>query len=105
MSVLRSYLPGAHCCAKLLGAFDFSPRLKRDSGGSRMRRTLPTLFLLMLVVVSNAFVWAQQAPSPAGDSTGGGELREPTVRKMKVGVALEGGGALGLAHIGVLQWL
>src|SRR5260370_7238905 len=25
-------------------------------------------------------------------------------RRLKIGVALEGGGALGLAHIGVLQW-
>ena len=27
-----------------------------------------------------------------------------TQARLKVGVALEGGGALGLAHIGVLQW-
>jgi NTE family protein len=26
------------------------------------------------------------------------------VKRLKIGVALEGGGALGLAHIGVLQW-
>ena len=25
-------------------------------------------------------------------------------KRLKIGVALEGGGALGLAHIGVLQW-
>ena len=30
--------------------------------------------------------------------------RRPAKRRLKVGVALEGGGALGLAHIGVLQW-
>src|ERR1051325_1697031 len=28
----------------------------------------------------------------------------PTKTRPKIGVALEGGGALGLAHIGVLQW-
>lgn len=29
----------------------------------------------------------------------------PATRRQKVGLVLEGGGALGLAHIGVLQWL
>ena len=29
----------------------------------------------------------------------------PTVRRPKVGLVLEGGGALGLAHIGVIEWL
>ena len=29
----------------------------------------------------------------------------PVPRRQKVGLVLEGGGALGLAHIGVLQWL
>jgi len=28
----------------------------------------------------------------------------PSTKRLKIGVALEGGGALGLAHIGVLQW-
>src|SRR6201999_3001979 len=28
----------------------------------------------------------------------------PRPHRLKIGVALEGGGALGLAHIGVLQW-
>jgi NTE family protein len=29
---------------------------------------------------------------------------QPQKNRLKIGVALEGGGALGLAHIGVLQW-
>lgn len=45
---------------------------------------------VLLVLVSAALVRAQQPPTDP----------RPTV-----GIALEGGGALGLAHIGVLQWL
>ncbi len=33
-----------------------------------------------------------------------GEPQTAATRRLKIGVALEGGGALGLAHIGVLQW-
>ncbi len=33
-----------------------------------------------------------------------GQARTPSVDRPKIGVVLEGGGALGLAHIGVLQW-
>jgi NTE family protein len=33
-----------------------------------------------------------------------GQPRTPSIDRPKIGVVLEGGGALGLAHIGVLQW-
>jgi NTE family protein len=39
-----------------------------------------------------------QAPVCGGDGFGG------AVHRPRIGVALEGGGALGLAHVGVLQW-
>ncbi len=32
-------------------------------------------------------------------------LAAPAAERSAVGIALEGGGALGLAHIGVLRWL
>jgi NTE family protein len=51
-----------------------------------MRRTLSILALLLLPLQ----VWAQQGTSPRP--------------RPKIGVALEGGGAMGLAHIGVLKW-
>ena len=41
---------------------------------------------------------AQETQSPATQSAA-----QPRPRP-KIGIALEGGGALGLAHIGVLQW-
>lgn len=43
----------------------------------------------LVVVVSFTSGFSQSAPSP----------------RPKLGLVLEGGGALGLAHIGVLQWL
>ncbi|HWY44110.1 MAG TPA: patatin-like phospholipase family protein [Candidatus Sulfotelmatobacter sp.] len=61
-----------------------------------MRRFLFPTVSLILVVASSTFAQAQQA-FPANSATA--EKARP-----KIGVALEGGGALGLAHIGVLQW-
>src|SRR5208282_1310557 len=61
----------------------------------RSRSSLAALALCFLLSLS-AFPQAPDA-SPAS---------EPVVpkKRLKIGVALEGGGALGLAHIGVLQW-
>jgi NTE family protein len=33
------------------------------------------------------------------------QTRAHGVRRPRIGLVLEGGGALGLAHIGVIQWL
>jgi NTE family protein len=59
-----------------------------------MRRVFSVVVLLVLPV----FVAAQEPSVP--EET----LRTPAKHRLKIGVALEGGGALGLAHIGVLQW-
>jgi NTE family protein len=48
---------------------------------------------------------AQEQPIPrsqAEQSTAA--TPQPAKHRLKIGVALEGGGALGLAHVGVLQW-
>lgn len=59
-----------------------------------MRRVFSFLILLILP----AFAAAQEtAPPPQ-------PLRTTPKQRLKIGVALEGGGALGLAHVGVLQW-
>jgi NTE family protein len=55
----------------------------------------------LLLTAAAAQQPAQIAPSPSGSAL---PAVQPTGRAA-VGVALEGGGALGLAHIGVLQWL
>ena len=54
---------------------------------SRSRFFSLSLSLLLIVVMLSALTTFAQAP-----------------KRLKIGVALEGGGALGLAHIGVLQW-
>jgi len=59
-----------------------------------MRRAFSFLVLFMLPILAAA----QEQGTPQG-------APPPTAkRRLKIGVALEGGGALGLAHIGVLQW-
>src|SRR4029077_19180867 len=59
-----------------------------------MRRAFPLLMLLMLPNLAAA----QDQGTPQGAPP------PPAKQRLKIGVALEGGGALGLAHIGVLQW-
>jgi NTE family protein len=59
-----------------------------------MRRVFSFLALLVLPVFTVA-----QEPSTPQEAP-----RTPPRQRLKIGVALEGGGALGLAHIGVLQW-
>jgi NTE family protein len=62
-----------------------------------MPRSL-TLGLVVSLFLLPFFACAQQTPAPQNETH-----TTPRVRP-KIGVALEGGGALGLAHVGVLQW-
>jgi NTE family protein len=43
------------------------------------------------------FAVCQENPTPSSAA-------QPSIARPKIGLALEGGGALGLAHVGVLQW-
>jgi NTE family protein len=67
-----------------------------------MRRSLHALVCLLLLT---SFSISQETPdirnAPAAPPTPSPTPGKP---RLKIGVALEGGGALGLAHIGVLQW-
>jgi NTE family protein len=60
-----------------------------------MPRALAVIALLLLPI----FAAAQEPQAPTQP-----EPQFAAKRRLKIGVALEGGGALGLAHIGVLQW-
>ncbi len=64
------------------------------SRASRVLRLMSVIFLLPLFA-------AAQENSTNQPATASAQERRP---RAKIGVALEGGGALGLAHIGVLQW-
>jgi NTE family protein len=59
-----------------------------------MRRVFAFLVLLALPILA-----AAQVPSAPQEAP-----RTAPKQRLKIGVALEGGGALGLAHIGVLRW-
>jgi NTE family protein len=68
-----------------------------------MRRFL-LIFATLSFVLSRPAFSQEQRPAPpntAGTSSNAATTQKP---RPKIGVALEGGGALGLAHIGVLQW-
>jgi predicted acylesterase/phospholipase RssA len=67
--------------------------------------------LLIAVFAATRSTRAQQpaAPGPqaplAAAPQSAAPAFQPVARKPRIGLVLEGGGALGLAHIGVIQWL
>ncbi len=60
---------------------------------------MPRAFAVIPLLLLPFFVAAQEPQAPAQP-----EPQAAPKPRLKIGVALEGGGALGLAHIGVLQW-
>src|SRR5882762_3620545 len=64
-----------------------------QSPGATMKFQAVQSLLLSCMLLSNGVGAPQEAAKPA------------TTGRPKLGIVLEGGGALGLAHIGVLQWL
>jgi len=65
-----------------------------------MRRILFVIAIALVWCALPAWVWAQETGADAQQQT----QVPPIKARPKIGVALEGGGALGFAHIGVLQW-
>src|SRR5689334_15440050 len=65
-----------------------------------MTRTLRKLSLCLLIFVLPAVAPAQEHRTDTPVDTAEQAKRS----RPKIGIALEGGGALGLAHIGVLEW-
>ena len=69
-----------------------------------MRGSLHALFCFLLLFPVSP---AQETPAPPDSpvlAPGATPVEQAARPRLKIGVALEGGGALGLAHIGVLQW-
>src|SRR5260370_5891029 len=71
-----------------------------------MRRALSILVLLLAPLCLRAQQASDPHPAPtqATSSPVVDETKTAPQPRRKIGVALEGGGALGLAHIGVLKW-
>src|SRR6266853_292501 len=62
------------------------------------------LFLSLSLSMAQDQPVSGAASGPAGSSSAAEQAKATSRRRPTIGVALEGGGALGLAHIGVLQW-
>lgn len=70
-----------------------------------MRRTLAVFLLYLLPSLLHAQQEAPPVMPPAQPSAAPAIApAKPAQHRPKIGVALEGGGAMGLAHIGVLKW-
>ncbi|HEX8879972.1 MAG TPA: patatin-like phospholipase family protein [Candidatus Acidoferrum sp.] len=70
-----------------------------------MRRTLILLLLLPPSLLrARQETPAVSAPAAASTNSVPATTKTPQQNRPKIGVALEGGGAMGLAHIGVLRW-
>ena len=67
-------------------------------------RSLLALLLILVVALPVAGQQAPESSSPAKLDPNSATSASAHADRPKIGVALEGGGALGLAHIGVLQW-
>lgn len=65
---------------------------------------LLSLLLILAVASPVAGQQATESSSPAKLDSNRATSASARVDRSKIGIALEGGGALGLAHIGVLQW-
>ena len=70
------------------------------------RHRFTARFIFLLLAISGTLTLAQnQQPEHPSGSTQEQPLPSQPVRRPRVGLALSGGGALGLAEIGVIQWL
>ena len=80
-----------------------TPKARRVHRGGAMRfcftRTNQISLLVLLLFPLLIFIRG------FGQETASTPPTSPTPPRPKIGLVLEGGGALGLAHIGVIQWL
>jgi NTE family protein len=69
-------------------------------------RNIPIALIVLAAIVCSTISKAQQEPAPTPPAqTTDIPARSLPPHRPTIGVALGGGGALGLAHIGVLQWM
>ena len=77
---------------------------RRSSMFSRNRRFFLCSAIAAIIALSNVAVYAQAQAQESKPQAQQSAQNQPGTSRPKIGIALEGGGALGLAHIGVLQW-
>ena len=61
--------------------------------------------ILLIATVLASAAWSQQPPTSVSYDSNAPLPAIVPANRPAIGLALEGGGALGLAHVGVLQWL
>ena len=69
-----------------------------------MRSILATSSTAIFLILSVTSYGQEPAANPEQQSRSTAEPKSPTRKRPSIGVALEGGGALGIAHLGVLKW-
>ncbi|MFZ1158609.1 MAG: patatin-like phospholipase family protein, partial [Candidatus Sulfotelmatobacter sp.] len=69
-------------------------------------RSIPIALIFVAAVFCSRISYAQREPAPTPQTQASETpAQAPAAHRPTIGVALAGGGALGLAHIGVLQWM
>ncbi len=87
------------------------PSIRPNSFGAFPRFALAVAAFFLFVAASTPCALAQQPAAPGPQipppalAQNPSPVFQPVARKPRIGLVLEGGGALGLAHIGVIQWL
>ncbi|HKC01488.1 MAG TPA: patatin-like phospholipase family protein, partial [Terriglobales bacterium] len=60
---------------------------------------------LSVCVILLSSLWAQDTPGSVPQPPAKAEAAASGSQRPRIGLVLEGGGALGLAHVGVIRWL
>src|SRR6266550_666917 len=69
-----------------------------------MSRTAVAFLFFIFVLAASSFAQQDPVPQPLEATPAPADNQPPKPSRPRIGVALEGGGALGFAHIGVLRW-
>ena len=62
-------------------------------------------FAVGVTVLLISTLWAQDTPGGVAQPPAEAVAAASGSRRPRIGLVLEGGGALGLAHVGVIKWL
>jgi NTE family protein len=93
-------LPAEQTQVKLVAIFESLPT-RLIARGTAMPLCIPALLVSLL---SLSCLAQDKSPSPQPSASAVPAAKPAGADRLKIGVALEGGGALGQAHIGVLKW-
>ena len=70
-----------------------------------LQRRSYLVFLWIFLIAANSGVVAQSSNTGAPPANATSQQQPPKPKYPSIGLVLQGGGALGLAHVGVITWL